>query len=334
MLRSHAISFAALVGAASFVVPGCGGLPRAPAFPAADDGFRVVDATPAGMDEDPAMFLALRPGDRVSLRLESAEIQTIEGLTVDEHGMVHVPLAGDVEVAGIPLTQADLRVEQGLRPFDATVRVTIILTEPLGQLASVIGAVGEQGRYTVTPGMRVTDLLAAAGGPAQDEAGVLTADLPLARLVRDGQTLPISVPLALTGDRRHDVRVRAGDHLYVPGQRSGMISVIGEVHGARTIPFHDGLRLSQALAMAGGATRDANGGDIRIVRGPSDRPQIYRAAIDHIVAGEHPDPVLAPGDIVHVGSSALADFRDAMNAISPIVSLGATTAVGVAVAQP
>ncbi|MCA9611079.1 MAG: SLBB domain-containing protein [Myxococcales bacterium] len=334
MQRSHATLFAALVGAASILVPGCGGLPRAPAFPSANDGFQAVDATPPGMDSDPAVPLSLHPGDRVNLRLESAEINTVDGLTVDERGMLHVPLVGDVQVAGLPLAEADQRIEQGMRPFDATVRVTVLLADPQGQLASVIGAVGDQGRYPVTPGMRVADLLALAGGPAQDETGVLTADLPLARLVREGSALPISVALALTGDPRHNVHVRAGDHLYVPPQRSGIISVLGQVTGATTVAYQDGIRLSQALAMAGGHTRDANGGDIRIVRGPSDHPQVYRAAIDHIAAGEDPDPVLAPGDIVYVGSSALADFRDVMNAISPIISVGATTAVGVIAAQP
>lgn len=325
---------AALVGAASSIAPGCGGLARAPAYPSADDGFQVVDATPPGLDSDPAVPLALYPGDRVALRLESAEVSTVDGLNVDERGMLHVPLAGDVDVAGIPLTVAEQRIEQGMRPFDATVRVTVLLADPLGHQASVVGAVGSQGRVHVTSGMRVADLLAAAGGPTQDEMGAFTADLDLARVVRGGQALPISVRLALTGDPRHNVRVRAGDHLFVPPQRAGLISVLGEVSGARVIVYQDGIRLSQALAMAGGATRDANGGDIRIVRGPSDRPLVYRAAIDHIAAGEHPDPVLAAGDIVLVGSSALADFRDVMSAIAPIVTLGATTAVGVVAATP
>jgi hypothetical protein len=85
--------------------------------------------------------------------------------------------------------------------------------------------------------------------------------------------------------------------------------------------------------MAGGITRDANGGDIRIVRGPSENPTVYRAAIDHVAAGDHPDPLIAPGDIIYVGSSALADFRDVMSAIAPIISAGLTgTFIGVTLA--
>ncbi|MCB9591958.1 MAG: SLBB domain-containing protein [Sandaracinaceae bacterium] len=334
MHRLPSVSLVALA-TAWLALPGCGAsLPRAPQYPSADEGFRAADATPPGLDSDPASPLSLYPGDRVALRMESATVSTVEGLSVDERGILHVPLVGDVDVSGLPLTEAERRIETGMHPFDATVRITVLLSEPLGHQASVVGAVGDQGRIPVTSGMRVADLLAAAGGPVQADNGAFIADLDLARLVRGGQAVPISVRIALTGDPRHNVRIRPGDHLYVPPQRAGLISVIGEVNGARVFPYQEGIRLSQALAMAGGATRDANGGDIRIVRGPSDHPMVYRAAIDHIVAGEHADPILAPGDIVHVGSSALADFRDVMSAAAPVISLGATAAVGVVAALP
>lgn len=329
-VRPSPIFSVVALGLAIFLVPGCGGLPRAPATPSAQDGFEPVEPPP-GMDDGAPMGLALFPGDRVLLRMQSAEVSEVGPLLVDERGVIHVPLAGDVNVGGTPLTAAEQRIEQAMQEYDATVRVTILVAEPTGHMASVIGAVEAQGRYPVVPGMRVADLVAAAGGPRADgDASTPPADLAAARVIRDGQGLPISVDLALTGDPRHNVRVRPGDHLYVPAQREGMVTVIGEVNGGLIFPHRDGIRLSQALGLAGGMTRDANGGDIRIVRGPSSNPTVYRAAMDHIVDGEHPDPMLAPGDIVFVGSSALADFRDAMAAIAPLTSVASTTTVGVA----
>lgn len=291
------------------------------------------------MDETPAVGLTLAPGDIVSLRMQSIEVELVEGLTVDARGVLHVPLAGDVEVGGIPLTEAEEAIEQAMRRYVSTLRVTVIVTDPRGHQASVIGAVSTQGRVPIVPGMRVADLLAAAGGlsTGDEESGVVPiADLHAARIVRGGQTLPISVALAVEGDPRHNVRVEPGDHLYVPPQLGSLISVLGEVGAARVLAHRPGLRLSQALAMAGGITRDANGGDIRIVRGPTESPSVYRAAIDHVAAGDHPDPVLAPGDIVYVGSSALADFRDVTSAIAPIISVLATggITVGLTASRP
>jgi polysaccharide export outer membrane protein len=324
---------------AAALAAACGGArhPLVPAVPSDEDGFTAVgDVTPPGMDPTPPRPLALFPGDVVTLRLVSLETTEVEGLSVDERGMLHVPLAGDVEVAGLALVEAEQRIEQALQRYDRTVRATIILTDPQGQVATVIGAVGQQGRIPVVPGMRVADLLAAAGGPSisDDEGGLatLTADLYTARLVRDGEALPISIALAVTGDPRHNVRVRPGDHLYVPPQLGTLVSVLGEVEAARVIAYRPGIRLTQALAMAGGMTRDANGGDIHIVRGPSTNPRVYRAAVDHVIAGNLPDPVLAPGDVVYVGSSALADFRDVIATVTPLISVVATTGVPIAIA--
>lgn len=315
---------------------GCATLPMVPPTPGDEDGFEVLgDVTPPGMDPETARPMALYPGDVVTLRMTSLETQEVEGLIVDERGMLHVPLAGDVEVGGLPLVEAESRIEHALHDFDRTVRVTAILTDAAGHQATVIGAVGEQGRVAVVPGMRVADLLAAAGGPEMnDEDGVtaLVADLHAARLVRDGHALPISLALAVQGDPRHNVRVQPGDHLYVPPQLGTLVSVLGEVHEARVLAYRPGIRLTQALALAGGLTRDANGGDIHIVRGPSTSPRVFHAAVDHVVAGHTPDPVLAPGDVVYVGSNAAADLREVLSAVAPLTSIAGTTAVGIAAA--
>lgn len=333
----NATSTALRIACIALFTVGCGGAthPLVPALPGEDDGFQAVgDVTPPGMDPTPPRPMTLFPGDVITLRLMSLDTTEIEGLSVDECGMLHVPLAGDVEVAGLPLLEAEQRIEEALHRYDRTVRATIILSDPQGQQATVIGAVGAQGRIPVVPGMRVADLLAAAGGPSiSDEDGLatLTADLHTARLVRDGEALPISLALAVTGDPRHNIRVQPGDHLYVPPQLGTLISVLGEVQGARVLPYRPGIRLTQALAMAGGLTRDANGGDIHIVRGPSTSPRVYHAAVDQVIEGNLPDPVLAPGDVVYVGSSPLADFRDVVAAIAPLVSVAATTGVPIAI---
>lgn len=318
-------------------IAGCGGgLPFVPALPEDDEAFEAVgDVMPEGMDPSPPAPMSLQPGDVVTLHLVSLETTQIEGLSVDERGMLHVPLAGDVEVAGLPLLQAEERIEEAMRRFDRTVRVTVLITDALGHRASVIGAVGAQGQITVVPGMRVADLLAAAGGPTvseDDGPASLIADLYNARLVRNGEALPISIARAVRGDPRHNVRVQPGDHLYVPPQLGTLVSVLGEVQGAGVFPYQPGIRLTQALAMAGGMTRDANGGDIHIVRGPSTGPRVYVAAVNYVVAGQAPDPVLAPGDIVYVGSSALADFRDVIAAIAPLIAVAATIGVPIGIA--
>src|SRR5690606_24094133 len=189
--------------------------------PSVDPGFSgPIDMEPEGLEEDPPRPFRLRGGDVVALRLYSDETTVIENLLVEGTGTVHVPLIGSVDVGNMTLGEAEVVIEQAMRKYDKIVRVAIIISEPLGHQASVLGAVETPGRVVLQPGTRLADLLASAGGPTplrQQEGSDRAADLGGARLVRDGAMLPVSVERALTGDKRHNVFIEPGDHLYVPG---------------------------------------------------------------------------------------------------------------------
>ncbi|UJR80260.1 SLBB domain-containing protein [Sandaracinus amylolyticus] len=310
--------------------PGCSpNLPRTPTTPSEDARFQRADLTPPGMADDAAAAMQLYPGDVVTLRLISTETEEYEGLVVDERGVLHIPLAGDVPVGGLDLTDAERRVEEAMRQFDRTSRVSLVVSEPSGHFASVLGAVGTPGRVAVTPGMRLADLLAAAGGAAvAEEEGfsMPSGDLGGARLVRNGEALPISLEVALTGDPRHNIRVRPGDTLYVPADLGRLVSVLGQVGSPRIMAFRPGMRLTHALSLAGGVTRDGNWGDVRVIRGEASDPMVYSTSVAAIVDGDAHDVVLAPGDIVYVASAGHADLRDVMNSLSLLLSIPITAA--------
>jgi protein involved in polysaccharide export with SLBB domain len=308
----------------------CGGLglPRLPTTPAVEAGSasgasEAGDGSASGVDEDPPVPMALYPGDGVSLYMVSAETETVAGLTVDERGVLHVPLAGDVQVGGLPFVEAEARVEAALRDYDSAVRVTILLAEPRGQQATVMGAVGTPGRHPVTPGMRVGDLLALAGGATTGET---RADLARTQLLREGESLPIDLRLALRGDPRHNVRVRPGDHLYVPPDLTNLVSVVGEVNSSAVLPYEPGLRLTRAIALAGGPSSIADLSRITVVRGSHDDPRVYEARLDRLLSGEDVDPLLAPGDVVHVGARGWVRASEILGVLLPLVSIAFSAA--------
>ena len=86
-----------------------------------------VQVIPDGVDDDPAIEFRLSPADVVTLRTMSAENREYSGLIVDERGLLHVPLAGDVDVGGCSLADAEQRIEGALREFDRVVRVSVVL---------------------------------------------------------------------------------------------------------------------------------------------------------------------------------------------------------------
>lgn len=325
-----ALVLAAVSALAAIVGPGCTpNLPRTPTLPTEDPDFAQEDLTPEGMADDPAAAMQLYPGDVITLRVMSDETEEYEGLVVDERGMLHLPLAGDVPVSGMDITAAEARVDEALSRFMHGSRASLIVAEPGGHLATVVGAVAEPGRIPVTPGMRLADLLASAGGASRsDEDGIAisSGDLGGARLVREGRTLPVSVEIALTGDPRHNIRIRPGDTLYVPADLDRLISVLGQVESPRIMAYRTGMRLTQALSLSGGVTRDGNWSDVRVIRGDPAQPRVYSTSVADIVDGNAHDVVLAPGDIVYVASAGHADMRDVMTSVSALLSLPITAA--------
>jgi len=304
----------------------------APTVPTDDPSFSAPERlNPRGLESDPAEALMLLPGDVVQLTTVSAREQVYEGLIVDALGQLHVPLAGDVKVGGMPLSKAERAVERGLRQYDRFARANLIITLLDGHSASVVGQAATPGRYTVHPGMRLGDLVAVAGGVATGELHRVPTplgNLDLARLVRNGETVPVSLPLAMKGELKHNVRIHPGDQLYIPPVTSEIVMVLGDVGSPQPMAYRQGLRLTEALAVAGGlVTSRGDRKDIRIVRGSLREPRVYTANLKDLTSGTATDVELVPGDIIYVTKSWYASTADVLDALSPILSLANSFAI-------
>ena len=305
--------------------------PTAPTVPTDDPSFAAPERIrPRGLDSDPAQALMLLPGDVVQLTTVSAKEQIYLGLIVDALGQLHVPLAGDVQVGGMPLSKAERAVERGLRQYDRFARANLIITQLNGHSASVLGQAANPGRYTVHPGMRLGDLVALSGGAKlarSQEIPTLIGNLDLARLVRNGETVPVSVPLAMKGDLKHNVRVHAGDQLYIPPITDEIIIVLGDVGTPQPMAYREGIRLTEVLARAGGNdTIRADRKDVRIIRGPLREPRIYTANLKALTTGKATDVEMLPGDIVYLTKNWYTSAADVLNAMAPIIALSQSVA--------
>jgi len=306
--------------------------PQAPTTPFDDPSFSAPEPIIlAGMESDPPEALRLFPGDVVQLTTVSAKTETFDGLIVDALGQLHVPLAGDIQVGGKTLSQAEKAIESGLRRYDRFVRANLIITTLDGHAAVVVGAVSTPGRIKVSPGTRLADLIAQAGGVLVGRSDLIPTrlgDLELARLVRDGKTLPVSLLRAMEGDTKHNIRIHSGDQLFVPPITKNLIMVLGEVGSPQPMAYRTGIRLTEALARAGGINMArADRKDIRIVRGPLTEPRVYTTNLKSLTSGEATDVELWPGDIIWVTKTWYATTADVMSGLSEIISLANTAAI-------
>jgi protein involved in polysaccharide export with SLBB domain len=179
--------------------------------------------------------------------------------------------------------------------------------------------------------MRVADVIAAAGGPlsiatADDATPVPVGDLASAVVVREGAPLPISIAVALRGNPAHNVHAYPGDYLYVPMADERSVRIMGQVRSPVVFAPPEGLRLTEALARAGGIDAGGDKSDVRVVRGPLERPVAFSADIGAIIDGEGSDVEVAPGDLVFVTDDPLEDVGEVLSVIAPLASLAATVA--------
>jgi len=310
------------------VLAGCGSFPRTPPHPYDDPRFRAPKREPRpGLAENVPPSLLLLPGDLVEVETVSTATTTTAS-KIDATGHVHVPLAGDVRVEGMSLTDAERTIKRALQRYDKYVHVNLRMAEASGHTVTVIGALRQPGVLPLPPGARLSDVLLLAGGELIENFNgqmVSGSDMRGAKLVRDGKTIPIDFRLALQGDPRHNVYLYPGDHVHVPPQSGNNIIVLG-AGGGTVFQFAEGMRLTEALARAGGISAAGDKNDIRVVRGPLEAPIVYQSSIQDVVDGEAHDVELYAGDIIWVEDHWIDDFGEVMQVLTPLISTTLATA--------
>jgi polysaccharide biosynthesis/export protein len=235
----------------------------------------------------------LAAGDSVRITVFQNPDLSIE-TRIAESGSVSFPLLGTVRIGGLTTAQAEKLIADGLRSgnFVKAPQVSIVVSTVRGNQASVLGQVLRPGRYPIeTAEMRLTDLLALAGGIAPTGADVVTVVGK-----RGGKPFRVEVdlPTVFGPDRNvNDVLLQNEDVVWV--DRAPMIFVYGEVQRPGTHRLERGLTVLKALATAGGLTQRGTEKGIRVQRrGADGKTQTLNPQMDEL---------LRDGDVVYVRES-------------------------------
>lgn len=213
---------------------------------------------------------------------------------VSEAGTISFPLLGSVAIGGLGVAQAEKLIADGLRNgnFVKQPQVSILLVQVRGNQASVLGQVNRPGRFPLdTAEMRLSELLAQAGGVAANGADVVTL---VGR--RNGQAFrqEVDLPALFRGGKLgDDPLVLNGDTVYV--DRAPIVYIYGEVQRPGALRLERGMTLLQALATGGGLTQRGTEKGIRVHRKDAEgKVQVLQPAMDDRVQ---------EGDVVYVRES-------------------------------
>src|SRR5258705_4487611 len=187
------------------------------------------------------------------------------------------------------------------------------------QPATVFGAVRQPTRVEMKRKVRLNELMAVSGGFTERAAGTIQIlhSEPLMcpapgeeaeAAAIDGSNIPftvIKIAELKAGKPQANPFVRPGDYIIVT--EAEPVYITGSVVSPQGIFLRDQLTLSRALAMVGGARKEAKISDVRIYRqkpGATDQEMI-RVDYAAIKKSQRPDFFLQPFDVVEVPEAGI-----------------------------
>ncbi len=192
-------------------------------------------------------------------------------VVVRTNGLITFPPVGELMAQGMTPTALGRELTQRLRDYTReTNQVTVTILQFNSQAIFLTGQVALPGRYSFERLPDILQVLSEAGGPLP------MADLSSVAIVRPTAAGPEVIPIDLGAYMRGEMagalpKLRPGDTIEFPATYgggvtgSGNVYVLGEVSRPGAYPLTEGMDLLQALALAGGTTREAKLSDIVII---------------------------------------------------------------------
>jgi polysaccharide export outer membrane protein len=170
----------------------------------------------------------------------------------------------------------------------------------------VLGQVNRPGAYDLMDGQRVADLIAAAGG--------VTGKAALARafIVRGAEQIPVDLQRILAGATDANLQVRPGDMLVVP-ENQNRVAVLGAVTRPGSYDLADGMKLVDAIAMAGGRSERGDLSRVVVIRLEAGRTRSMTVNVNQILARQDAgqNVPLQHADVVYVPEAGI-DLRQVL----------------------
>ncbi|HYG81392.1 MAG TPA: polysaccharide biosynthesis/export family protein, partial [Pyrinomonadaceae bacterium] len=266
-------------------------------------------------------------GDVLEVRVFNRPQLSREAVRVEGNGTIRMPLI-ETEIQAACRTESELAQEIArlYLEYQKNPQVDVFVKEYNSQPVAVMGAVNTPGRFQLQRRVRLLELLAFAGGPAEragrtvqviHNAPSFTCDSPAA----GAEAAPVNsyrLSDLMQGDARSNPFVRPGDVVTITEAEQAF--VVGNVLKPSTIPLRDRITVSQAIAMAGGTLPDTQTNRVRVIRSDPRSGGKMEIAVDlkAVRAHQSEDIALQANDIVEVPVAGGKRFwRNLLNGLVP-----------------
>lgn len=274
-------------------------------MPAAAQQDQTASNPPSPSENKPAGNRDYRigPGDVLSVivadvpELKSNKVKVSQQGTIDLLYIEH-----SLKVAGLTEQQVTELLRKEYTAILKEPQVTIFIEEYHARMVSIAGAVNQPKQIALTRELRVYDLISLAGGLTDKAANVIQ----LVRFQPNESIEQIDLNDLVRKPQLNRV-LQDGDFINVP--ETGVIYVTGNVNKPGSFPLKETIKLSQAIAMAGGLAQDSKKKEVHLVRstGP-DQTETSETIVNlfDIEKDGTKDIILKPYDVVMVPESTRA----------------------------
>lgn len=260
--------------------------------------------------ETPAAILPTYPlkyGDQVLIEVFKQPDLRFAGV-VPPSGRILFPMIGQLQLHGRTAEQIADEVSAALKKQEFVTQpfVVVQITELAPSYVYIRGAVARPAAVALPVGqsMRLTQLLAAAGGPLEEVA--IKERVQVIRF-GDEKTPASKMTVNLTQleadyDFDRDPVLMSGDEVFVPRRLIPRVIVIGAVTNPQAVELADGrkMTLSEAIAKCGGLREEADHSTIQLQLSAATTAGLLTFNLKTILDGKLPDVELSDGDRIYV----------------------------------
>lgn len=272
----------------------------------------------------------LAPNDQITIRAPEAEEIDNRPFRIDADGNINLPLLGHLHVAGMTVQELEADLVKRLREYIREPQVFITTTQLHSEPVFFVGLFGRPGVYGLQGNRTLIEMLSAVGGlqPNADRHIKITRQaeygmIPLPNAIYDSEKKVSTVEIN-TGNLRQslnpaeNILLQPYDQISVA--RAERVYVNGEVGkvGSQELGERDSIPIAQVIAEAGGFTRDAKKGKVRILRPVegTSRRAVIEVDVADLFDGKGLDIPLLPGDIVYVPRSYQRQFWQTFSSLA------------------
>ena len=249
------------------------------------------------------------PGDLIDIVV--FETPELSGrFRVNAKGDILLPLTGTLHVAGETVEEITDAVTKRYKDEQILLnpQVTVFVAEFTHRAITITGEVRSPGIYNLLAPRTLTDVMALAGGlndSASRTVSIVHASDPT-NIIHVTLTVGAQTVESIEQGR---IKILPGDQIFVA--RSGIVYLVGELlrPGGYQVEHNNRLTLLEAVALAGGPTRNSKLSDARLIRrAPTGREELT-VNLKKVLYGGGPDMLLTDGDILYVPVSLRKQYQ-------------------------